>query len=179
MNPEIMLNLLSIGASFAISERQDGSDIKTQIQHYELFAQNYYKTPMENLFIRTGLRFAYEALPQEDSPQWLSISEKTLRSGLELGFVYDVNFIPSLSMHSSLLRRTLELETNGAIVSSSRHYPLTEWLPSQAINIGLGLPIEGGRALIEPFYRWIWIGGDARQKAQWGVDASFAISWEK
>ena len=46
------------------------------------------------------------------------------------------------------------------------------------LNLGLGLPIEGGKLVLEPFYRFVWIAKDTRQASQWGIDASWSLSFE-
>lgn len=172
---ETLGRLLSIGAAIAVSDRNDGSDVSTRIHHYEIFAQNYFQTRFENFFWRPGFRVGYENLPKDDSPRWISVAEKTSRVGFELGLVYDGYLIPSITTQSAIIMRKLWLRTAGSVSSSSKNFERTEWLPVQAFSIGLGLPIEGGKALIEPFYRVLWIGGDSRQTSHWGIEFSLPI----
>jgi hypothetical protein len=174
-----LFQIISVGAAFSASDRNDGSDFFTRVHHYEFTSQSYIQLPMERLFLRPGIRFGFDSLPNEGSPQWLNISERTHDGGIEMGIVFDGLLVPSLSWQSHLLARRLTLNTKGLVGSSSNHFPRTEWLSSNSVQLGLGLPIEGGKALIEPFYRKVWIQGDDRQNQRWGVEASWEFSLKK
>lgn len=174
-----LLQIISIGAAFSVSNRNDGSDVYTKVQHYELCSQSYIQLPFERIFLRPGIRLGFDHIPDEGAPQWLSISERTFEGGLELGIIFDGLLVPSISWQSHLLARRLTLKTGGLVHSGSGHFPRTEWLNSNAVNLGLGLPIEGGKVLVEPFYRRVWVKGDERQSERWGIEASWEFPLKK
>jgi hypothetical protein len=172
------MNLISLGAAFAASNRNDGGGVTSRIHHYEVFAQSYLKLPANNLFLRSGVRLGYEHIPDEEAPQSIKIREQSFRGGFELGILYEGLMVPSISLQAGVLRRKLTLDTSSQITSKSTDFPMIEWLPMGILNLGLGLPIEGGKLILEPFYRFVWIAKDTRQTSQWGIDASWSLSFE-
>ncbi len=178
VNLDPLMNLISLGAAFAASNRNDGGGVTSRIHHYEVFAQSYLKSPADNLFFRPGVRFGYEHIPDEEAPQSIKIREQSFRGGFELGILYEGLMVPSVSLQAGVLRRKLTLDTSSQITSKSTDFPTIEWLPTGTLNLGLGLPIEGGKLILEPFYRFVWIAKDTRQTSQWGIDASWSLSFE-
>lgn len=179
VNLDPLMNLISLGAAFAASNRNDGGGVTARVHHYEVFAHSYLRSHSEVLFFRPGVRFGYEQIPDEEAPQAIKIREQSFRGGLELGILYEGVMVPSVSLQAGVLRRQLMLEKGSQIISESRSFPTTEWLPTATMNLGLGLPLEGGKLILEPFYRFVWIAKDTRQTTQWGLDASWALSVEK
>ncbi len=178
VNLDPLMNLISLGAAFAASNRNDGGGVTSRIHHYEVFAQSYLKLPANNLFLRSGVRLGYEHIPDEEAPQSIKIREQSFRGGFELGILYEGLMVPSISLQAGVLRRKLTLDTSSQITSKSTDFPMIEWLPMGILNLGLGLPIEGGKLILEPFYRFVWIAKDTRQTSQWGIDASWSLSFE-
>ena len=178
VNLDPLMNLISLGAAFAASNRNDGGGVTSRIHHYEVFAQSYLKSPADNLFLRSGVRLGYEHIPDEEAPQSIKIREQSFRGGFELGILYEGLMVPSISLQAGALRRKLTLDTSSQITSKSTDFPTIEWLPMGTLNLGLGLPIEGGKLDLEPFYRFVWIAKDTRQASQWGIDASWSLSFE-
>ena len=178
VNLDPLMNLISLGAAFAASNRNDGGGVTSRIHHYEVFAQSYVSLPAENLFLRPGVRFGYEHIPDEQAPQSIKIREQSFRGGLELGILYESFMVPSISLQAGVMRRKLTLDTSSQITSKSTDFPTIEWLPLGTLNLGLGIPIEGGKLVLEPFYRFVWIAKDTRQTSQWGIDASWSLSFE-
>lgn len=179
VNLEPLMNLISLGAAFAASNRNDGGGVTSRIHHYEVFAHSYLRSRSEGLFFRPGVRFGYEHIPDEEAPQSIKIREQSFRGGLELGILYEGFMVPSVSLQAGVLRRQLTLEKGAQVISESKSFPTIEWLPTTTMNLGLGVPIEGGKLILEPFYRFVWIAKDTRQTSQWGIDASWALSVEK
>ncbi|MEN9529467.1 MAG: hypothetical protein RI932_1340 [Pseudomonadota bacterium] len=177
MTHDLFLQLLSLGASISIAERNDAGDLTTRLHQAEVIAQRYLKLDHEGFFIRPGLRLGYEYTPYPDDPQSVRIEEKTWNGTFELGILYEGFLIPSMTWQNSLLLRQLQLTTQGNLSSESSGLPAREWLSSQGVAFGLGIPLDAGRLVVEPFYRIVWLKGDERLTGQWGIDTTWALSW--
>jgi len=177
VSPEGLIKLIGLGASISVAERNDASNITTRLHQAELVAQGYISLDRTPWFLRPGFRLGFEYIPYPDDPKALSIDEKTWSGTFELGILYEGFLIPSLSWQSSLVMRNLGLTTSSSIAPDSSALPATEWLNSQALAWGLGIPVASGQLLIEPFYRLTWIEGDERRTGQWGMDATWALGW--
>jgi hypothetical protein len=172
-----IIKIMSLGASIGVAERSDVGNLTTRLHQAELVAQGYLKLPREALFLRPGFRLGYEYTPYPDDPQSVRIDENTWNGTLELALLYEGFLIPSLTLQSSLLARRLKLATRGNINMEASGLPPIEWMGANAVAFGLGLPIADGRLIVEPFYRIVWIRGDDRRNGQWGLEATWAVSW--
>lgn len=170
------LPLLSLGLGYASAELKDASNLVSEVPSYEIFTQSYIATPRSELFLRPALRLSYEPPAKLEQPQSLYINERTITAALEFGVLWNGFLVPSLTIQGALATRALSLKTSTPITSTaSNPISRTEYLWQTAATIGLGLPVEQGSIIIEPFYRFIKIQDDLRQSHQWGIDVSYAI----
>lgn len=172
-----LLPLFSLGLGVANTQQTDPSQLVTRVPSYEMFAQSYFSTSFPDVFLRPGLRLAFEPSTNIEQPRGIHITEKSYRSALELGVLYNGYLVPSLLLSGTLVARRLQLESDSSvIVRNSNDLTRTEWLAQGGVTLGLGLPVIELAVVIEPFYRFIWLQKDERQRSQWGFDVSYALS---
>lgn len=169
--------LLSLGLGVANTQQTDTSQLVTRIPSYELFAQSYLSTSVPEVFVRPGIRLSYEPPANIEQPRGINITEKSYRTGLEVGVLYNGYLVPSLVLTGTLVARRLQLESDSSVIfRNPNDLTRTEWLAQGGITVGLGLPVKELSVVIEPFYRFIWLQKDERQRCQWGFDVSYALS---
>ncbi|NBX18111.1 MAG: hypothetical protein EBR09_12180 [Proteobacteria bacterium] len=176
MNPEIISNILSLGAALVNTQVKDAAGLSDQIASYELFAQGYLGLPAESWFVRPAIRVSYEPAADVERPKAVAITERNFKALIDLGLVCDWYVVPAISLQGGIVRRKIDLTSNSRIGSDSSHsISATEYLWQQGASLGLGLPVLDGAVIIEPHFRVIDLRGDERQKFQWGIDLSYAI----
>jgi hypothetical protein len=158
-----------------MSDRNDSDNMSTRVPQYEMAIQAYSILPWPNVHMRSGLRLGMEGAADESHPLSLEVKESGTRFALESGVVLDGPLLPSASIQALVLRRSLELDTHGTSIVLTPQSKRTEWLFGGAFQVGLGIPIQGGRVLLEPFYRVLVIPSDVRQSSQWGGEVSWAF----
>ncbi|NBW80737.1 hypothetical protein EBR21_03190 [bacterium] len=175
----IFLPVLSVGLGYGGSSQTDSSNIEIQVPSFEFFGQGYVPLPVENLYLRPTARIGYETPDRTDDAQSLSIKESTLKSVLEMGVVHDGLVVPAVSIQAGMMKRSLSLQTSSPILSAGGgSLTRSEYLWNFAATLGVGIPVLNGRIILEPYYRFVRIETDMRQRTQIGVDLSLAIPFE-
>jgi len=165
---------MALGFGLAEELRSDyGSSVRGAFSP-ELLALGYVALPLRDLYLRPGVRLGYDGLGQPDMPREVRVAERSLREQLELGLVYDWVVVPALSMGAGLLQRFIELETRGSVMGTHalNH---REQLGVIYGALGLGIPIERGLVVIEPFVRLQHVFSDNRALLRVGVDVSLRL----
>ena len=172
---DALFHIISLGAAVAMTDRKDSDNVTSRIPQYEISVQMYSTLPWPDVHLRSGLRLGLEGAPDESRLFSPEVKENSTRGTMETGVVLDGPLIPAAAIQALVLRRTLELDTRGTATILTPQSKRSEWLFGAAVQIGLGIPIEEGRFLIEPFFRLLMIPGDTRQTSQWGGELSWAI----
>ena len=140
----------------------------------ELLALGYLALPARPLYLRAGLRLGYDGLGQADMPRDLRLVERGLHELLEFGVVFDWAIVPALSFGAGLDQRFIALETKRS-VQGSRALDHSELLGTLYGSFGLGIPIERGLIVIEPFVRLQHTFSDDRALVRLGLDATIRL----
>lgn len=170
-----LLPIMSLGVAFASSERIDAGLTTSTLVSVELLTQGYLPLPLGNIFLRPGARLGVEFQPSDTPDTPIRISEKGYKAGAELGVVYNGIVVPTVSLHSMVLMRQLSLKKPEDVPTRSNLVDNTEWLFSNNVTIGLGIPLQNGRLLVEPFYRFVQVSNDERKTYSVGLDLSYAL----
>jgi hypothetical protein len=176
-NLEALVQVLSLGAALSVSDRQDSENISTRIPHYELSVQAYSALPSPRFHLRSGLRWGWDGAPEDSGQNSPEMRETSQRATMETGILFDGPLIPTLILQAFVVTRSLELDTKRNATVLPANSERKEWLQGGAAHLGIGIPLDRGRFLIEPFYRFLFIPGDSRQTSQWGAELSWAF-WE-
>lgn len=136
----------------------------------ELFAQTYFDLSSP-VFLRPGLRISY-AWEQPEMPQSLGVLETDFVACAEVGLVYDWFIVPSFTFGTGINFRTTKLSVKAPIDADSDKISGSERLMLTYAQIGIGIPIENGRVLIEPMLRFQRLELDDRSWLSFGVETS-------
>lgn len=173
---DIFAPLLTLGVTFTETQRTDAGPAVSNLSSYEVFTQGYVSLPWDDLFLRPGARIGYERQNSDGSTSPIRLFESTYKAGAECAFVYNGIVVPAITVQGFVLSRTLKLTQPDNVNSSASLMSRSEWLFSSALSLGVGIPIQDGRLLLEPFYRFVHIDGDARSRHSFGFDLSLALS---
>jgi hypothetical protein len=173
---EIFVPLLTLGVTFAETQRTDAGPAVSNLSSYEVFTQGYLSLPWDGMFLRPGARIGYERQNSDGSISPIRLFESTYKAGAEFAFVYNGIVVPAITVQGFVLSRTLKLSKPENVNSNASLMSRNEWLYSSALSLGVGIPIQDGRLMLEPFYRFVHIDDDARRRHSFGFDVSLALS---
>jgi hypothetical protein len=122
-----------------------------------------------------GLRAWYRGLTQPEMPGGLGLVERDLGGAVELAVRRDWLVTPALALGGSLTRRTIARVTAPEIDAGLSMLDHTEWLPGLHAQVGVGLPVDHGRFLLEPYLRYEWLPDDDRVRLRWGLELSILL----
>ena len=165
---------LATGASFGFQNRKEYGTADFTRAHPEIVVYGYFGGFLGSAWLRPALRVAYLA-EQPEMPQSLRVEERDWTFAGELGAVYDWYVVPSLSVGGGVIRRRIELVTKGAISVGREDISRTEVLPFVHGQIGVGIPLWKGFVVVEPFYRYTGVKGDARITSTYGLELTFQV----
>jgi hypothetical protein len=164
----------ALGFSLAAELRADYGASTRAAFTPELLALAYLPLPLRDLYLRPGVRVGYDGLGQADMPRQLRVLERGHHELLELGLLFDGVVVPALTFGAGMQQRFITLETSGA-VRGTRALDHSEILAVAYGALGLGIPIERGLMVIEPFVRVQHVFGDGRSLFRLGLDATLRL----
>jgi hypothetical protein len=164
---------LAVGGSLGLQIRRDYGEGSFKRLYPEFVTLGYVSTPVSNLWLRPGFRLAY-VTEQPEMPQGLRLEERDLVTSLEAGFVYEWYVVPSFSAAGGLARRSLELKTSEPIEIKDG-IKSTENLLFCHFQVGVGIPLGKGFAVLEPFYRYNLYQKDNRIGSQYGLEMTLQV----
>jgi hypothetical protein len=165
---------LAVGGSFGFQNRNEyGTSSFTRV-HPELVTYGYFGGFLGPVWLRPGLRIAYLA-EQPEMPQSARVEERDWTFAGELGAVFDWYVLPSLTMGGGVIRRRIELVTKGAVSGGRDDISRTEVLSFLYGQLGVGIPLWKGFVVVEPFYRYSGVKGDARITSTYGLEFTFQV----
>jgi hypothetical protein len=165
----------AVGLSTGWIRRNDYGDRTRGALAVEFVGLGYVATQRDRVFLRPGLRVGYVGLAPAEMPSALRFVERDATLAAELGALYDGVIIPAVSLGAGVSVRQLALDVGPPI--STDETPLRRWeyLPMAYAQIASGVPIAGGRFLIEPFMRFELMAGDNRARWRTGLDFTFEL----
>lgn len=135
----------------------------------------YIYNPLPSHFsFRSALRFSY-AWQQPEMPKAVRVNEFDFRFGGETGIVWNWIVSPSLTFGGGGIYRRIELATAPPISVKSDGVSETQVLPFIQGQFGLGIPIEKGVVVLEPYVRYMKVFGDDRYGWNFGAEATVTI----
>lgn len=164
---------LSLGAAIGWQVRDDVGPFDRTVLTPELILQGYLATPVDDVFLRVGLRVGY-GIEQAESPTSLRFLEHDIGAHFALTLLYDWWVVPTLTVGTGPLIRVLEVSTDVPIDAENDLSDVSV-LFSGYLQIGVGLPIAKGILIIEPFARYEWVPADARILNRFGTDVT--VTW--
>lgn len=111
-----------------------------------------YQPLFDRFHVRWGGRLSYT----EDNPEMpysLAVEETDTSILASVSFLMDGLVIPSFGVFSGLIYRKVKLKTRSPVVQTHHQIGGTEILGLLGIQIGVGIPIEKGFFVVEPFLR--------------------------
>lgn len=163
------------GASIGWQYRRDFGGASRPAFAPELWGGAYLDGPRERLFWRPALRLGYVGLVQAEMPGSIQIEERDVVASAELGAVYDGVVIPSLAIGGGPVVRFIDFSTDGPVRSEGDPVSNTELMARIYLQLGVGLPLLGGKLVIEPSARVQQIFGDDRVRLRVAVDGSVSF----
>jgi hypothetical protein len=127
------------------------------------------------LFLRPGVRIGYSGLSQPDMPAAVAMREHDVAFSAEAGLVFDATVVPSLSVGTGVVARSVSLTTQAPVAAGDEQLSHWEALPMIYSQLGLGLPMWKGKLLVEPFVRTEWLRGDPRSHWRYGLDITVRV----
>lgn len=167
----------AVGLGASLTERMSTQNYLTREKAPELSAYGYFPllpSFFPDFWLRSALRLGYNWSQPEMSDS-LRVVENTFRSSVEVGLVYSWVLIPSISVGGGSLVRSVHLETQSPIVSSKMDSGRTDFYPFLQVQAGVGIPLNGGLFVLEPYARSQWVFGDSRYQWAYGFDFSVEI----
>lgn len=140
----------------------------------ELLGLAYLPLPVRQLYVRGGVRVGYDGLDQADMPRDVRVVEHGVHELLELGLLFDWLVTPAISFGGGLTERAIKLETRGSVHGTSA-LDHSEVLGVLYGSLGLGIPIERGLIVLEPFVRIGHTFSDDRALVRIGLDATLRL----
>ena len=127
-------------------------------------------------FLRPGVRLGYQGLLQVEMPESVRVEERALYGLLDVGILFDAMVVPSLSLGGGVTHRWIRLVTEGdAHTGEGDPLDRSEVLGMLYAQFGLGIPVERGRFLVEPYIRRQHTFSDDRSAWQFGFDATIGF----
>lgn len=125
-------------------------------------------------FYRPGARLGVDGISQPEMPEDLQVVERGLRLLGEWGLGYDGVVVPALSLGGGLVARWITLKTGGAVHGTDA-LDRRELLGTLYAQLGVGVPIERGLLVAEPFARAQYTLSDDRAPLRFGVDLTLSL----
>jgi hypothetical protein len=128
-----------------------------------------------SFFHKIGGRIGIDLI-QPEMPNALRIEERDYRFLVEGALIWNLYLPLSLGVGTGLLHRSTKLVLRDSIEAAIDD-PITDRsnLGILTVQLGVGMPIEGGIMLLEPYFRYVKISKDTRQLFELGFDFSFAF----
>lgn len=163
------------GASIGWQLRRDFGGANRAAFAPELFGGAYIDGPRDRVYWRPALRLGFVGLDQAEMPGAIQIEERDLAAAAELGAVYDGVVIPSLAVGAGPVIRFLDFHTDGPVSADGDPVSNTELLARIYVQLGVGVPLFGGKLVIEPAARIQQVFGDDRIRFRLAIDGSVSF----
>jgi hypothetical protein len=125
-----------------------------------------------DLWLRPSVRSGF-SWQQPEMPYSLQMNEYDFHLSTQVGLVWGWIVTPSLSIGGGgLLRKTSLVTTSPIFVSNDSETGGTTVLPFLQGQLGVGVPINKGWMLVEPYLRYTHVFGDHRYAWGYGVEAT-------
>jgi hypothetical protein len=164
----------ALGLSLAEELRADYGASTRAAFAPELLGLAYLPLPARQLYLRAGVRVGYDGLGQADMPREVKVVEHGLHELLELGLLFDWVVTPAISFGGGLTERSIKLDTRGSVHGTGA-FDHSELLGVLYGSLGLGIPIERGLIVLEPFVRLGHTFSDDRALVRLGLDATLRL----
>ncbi len=164
----------ALGLSTSWQRRRDFGQATRWAFVPELVGLAYLPSPRERIHLRPAARLGFVGLTAAEMPRALQVVERDLTGAVELGILRDGFVIPSFAVGAGLAHRWISLEVEPPLVAPAGALSERQLLPSVYALVGVGLPLAGGVAVVEPHLRYEKVFGDARLGWRVGIDLTFA-----
>lgn len=162
----------SIGVSGVFANRELSAQHSFSQFTPELVGYGYLPL-QQDLWLRPGVRVGF-AWNQPTMARSLRLNEYDFKTNAELGVVWSGPVVPSFSLGLGGLLRTTSLSSQSQINLDSSRVGKTRLYPYLQGQLGVGIPIEKGVLMLEPYVRYLHIFGDRRY--QWASGLEFTLS---
>jgi len=134
----------------------------------------------DNFYMRWGMRVSYS----QDDPEFsngIQIREKDFMLLSHTSLLYDGVVIPSFGFIAGIQHKKIELRSSSMIETQSSKISGHEWISVIGGQVGLGIPINQGVIVLEPYLRGtvqpsvMKFSSDNRGWFWFGVDMTFQI----
>ena len=161
------------GVSGAFQTRESTSEYSFAQFAPELVLHGYSQLDSE-FWLRPSLRISY-AWTQPQMPYSIQLREYDLKAVAEMGVVWSWVVMPSFSIGLGGIFRQTDRVTAPPLGDSESHVSKSSFLPLLQTQLGVGIPIEKGWIVIEPYVRHLLIFGDSRYHWGYGTEVTLAL----
>ena len=160
------------GGSIAfLNERAFGDQSRNALV-VELLGVRYLRFAADSTwYARPGIRLGFQGLLQAEMPSQVAVEERGPTAAVEVGILNDGIVVPSLTFGAGAVYRFIRLHTEGNVARSGK-LDRQELLGLLYAQLGIGIPIEGGRFMVEPYLRLQKTMSDDRSLLQFGWDVT-------
>ncbi len=134
-------------------------------EKYLPYQRNLYIRPTAHIFLSYG---------QPEVPHIMTFDENDIGADIDIGLLYDWLVIPSLNVGLGGIYRFTSFTVKDPVHTKT---DLSDfWFLAQGyVQFGVGIPIERGLLVLEPFGRYNYILGDARSRWNYGLRLTLAL----
>lgn len=161
----------AIGLSGVFSQREMSPQVTYTQFAPEVVGYGYLHLT-DRFWMRPGMRLSYAWL-QPAMAQSLKFNEYDFKTTAEMGIVWSAAVIPSLSVGMGAIYRSTSLESSAPIENHSSMGGKSI-LPVVHAQLGVGIPIEKGFIVVEPYIRKLFILNDSRYP--WATGTELTVS---
>lgn len=164
----------ALGASASFNS--SAADPKSSFEQFspEVVAYGYHHLSGP-LWLRPGVRLGF-TWHNPEMPSAVQIRDFDTRLGVETGILLNGPIIPSLTLGTGLIYRHTSLVTASEIITVEKDLISgSSLLPYLRAQVGLGIPIQKGWMVIEPYARYTQVLADPRAGWGLGIEATLSI----
>ncbi len=163
----------AVGLGSVVSSR-NSSDVQPFLQVAPEIVGYTYSHLYHDFWWRPAawLSFAWN---QPEVAQALRLKEYDARLTAEMGVVWSWVVVPSFTMGAGGLFRNTSLVVTDPIQVEESKMGGTRIFPVVYAQLGVGIPIEKGVVILEPYVRYNHIFGDSRYRWAYGVEATVSV----
>lgn len=126
-------------------------------------------------FLRAGARVAVRGIDQSQLAGQIGIIERDVVGAGEVAVLYNWRVVPAFTVGASFAWRQLRLRNHSEIDSSAERTPRWTHHSGLYVQQGVGLPLWGGKVMVEPYYRYEFVQGDVRLGGRLGIEVT--VGW--
>ncbi|MGE0788155.1 MAG: hypothetical protein AB7S26_20960 [Sandaracinaceae bacterium] len=160
---------LALGAGVGIEPRYEyGSGTYAAVVP-EVVGLGYTPLVSRWLYLRAGGRVGVDGLVRPEFARDLRVDERGFYAAAEVGLVLDAVVVPSLSVGLGPTFRWIDASGTTAYADLDQLDAFEASMLMYA-NVGLGIPVEQGLFVVEPYARFFHVLGDDRAWLRLGVE---------